>query len=749
VKGFGLLCCVLLASVPCAASEQLSAANISQQLAHASLDPQQTYRVRELQLTRGDIKLYLTEGVLAFAQPVAGHTFAAVFTTGFSEAGDAEVLLLPPQRSERASLASFTKSPNLDEHFHSAVFLFSDSTAKDLLSQIGEAPIRRASDVAAEFGKVADPVLQTAAMGLQTRVVQSLLDEHSPEQGFFFAGVASVRLGPFDLLYEPDRFEPISVGAMVSSSGTPSGFQLWSSFRPRHAPVFEPPRARLNQYQIDATIAPDLSLSATAAFRLLAGPDEGRALLFQLSDRLEVTSATVDGEAAEVFQRRSPQLLETASTRDLLLICPHPLAAGSIHQVAIRYRGSVIRRTGHGYFVDDRTDWYPVSGPTLTDFDLIFHCPEQLRVVSTGEPISDRVADGIRTVHSKTRVPEPLAGFNLGDYITSTLDKDSYRVDCYSEKSTSAVLDPDLPAKTAEILKEYTRWWSPLPSRDIAVSPIDGYFGQGFPGLIYLSSVSYVRQQDRPSRVRGELFDVFFSDLLLPHEIAHQWWGNIVREANYRAGWITEAMASDASLEYLKDAKGDSAVDAVLSHYREDLTRKVNGKSAESVGPIDFGPRLIDTAGLSTWHVITYEKGAWILQMLRHRLGSENFRKLQLLMLQEFAAKPIGNEDVRRLASQCVPPNDPDPSLASFFDTWIYGTGVPKLALHRTSQAFELEISDVDRDFTVDVPVSCKSRTGGKRTLWVRGTTGTNELKVIPDTSICELPAESSFLYTR
>ncbi len=744
----GLLCCALLASVPCYAAEQPTAATIAEELAHLSLDPQQTYRVRELQLTRGDIKLYLTEGVLAFAQPIEGHTLAAIFTTGFSEAGDAEVLLLPPQRSERASLASFTKSPNLDEHFHSAVFLFSDATAKDLLSQMSEAPLRHASDVAAEFAKAADPVLQTAAIGMQTPVVQSLLDQHPPGKGFFFAGIASTRLGAFDLLYEPERFEPISIGAVVSSPGKQPGFQLWSSFRPRHAPPFEPPRARLNDYQIDATIAPDLSLSATAAFHLVAGLDEGRALLFQLSDRLEVESATIDGEPAEVFQRRSPQILETGSASGLLLICPHPLAAGSHHSVAIRYHGSVIRRTKHGYFVDDRTDWYPVSGPTLTDFDLTFHCPEQLRVVSTGEAISDQVADGIRTFHSKTRVPEPLAGFNLGDYITSTLDKDSYRVDCYSEKSMSAVLDPNLPAKTAEILKKYTSWWSPLPSRDIAVSPIDGYFGQGFPGLIYLSSISYVREQDRPSQIRGELFDVFFSDLLLPHEIAHQWWGNIVREANYRAAWLAEAMASDASLEYLKDTKGDSAVNAVLNRYRDALAKQVNGKSVESAGPIDFGPRLIDTAGMSTWHTITYEKGAWILQMLRHRLGAENYRKLQLLMLQEFAAKPIGNEDVRKLAGKCVAPNDPDPSLSSFFDTWIYGTGIPKLALHRTSQEYELEISDVDDDFTVDVPVSCKSR-GGKRTVWVRGTTGTNTVRVAPDTSTCELPSENAFLYTR
>ncbi|MBV9500300.1 MAG: hypothetical protein JO138_13085 [Acidobacteriaceae bacterium] len=748
LRSLGLFCCALVLSATPQVSEQPTAADISGELAHVTLDPQQAYYVRNLQLARGDIKLYITEGVFAFARAVEGHRLAAIFTTAFSDAGDAELLLLPPDRSERASLAAFAKTPNLDEHFRSAVFLFSDATEKELLSQIDAEAVRPASDVATRLAQAADPIFQSSATGLETRLVQSVLDAHTPEQGFFFAAIAGSRLGPFDVMYEPDRFEPVTVGTVVSNAGSPPLFQLWSSFRPRHASPFVAPRARLSDYQIDVTISPDLSLSAQVAFHLAADASEGRTLLFQLSDRLQVESATVDGEPAEVFQRKSMQA-QAANGGDFLLICPHPMSAGSQHTVAIRYGGSVIRKSEHGYFVDDRTDWYPVSGPTLTNFDLTFHCPEQLHVVSTGEVVSDQVANGIRTVHSKTEVPEPLAGFNLGDYVTATVKKDGYQIDCFSERSMASVLDPNLPSATADILKEYTQWWSPLPIHDLAVSPIDGYFGQGFPGLIYLSTVSYVRQEDRPKQVRGELFNSFFSDLLLPHEIAHQWWGNLVREANYRTAWLTEAMASDSAIEYLRNIKGDDAVDAVLRRYRDELCNQLNGQPLDSAGPIDFGPRLLDTAGFSAWHIITYEKGAWILQMLRARLGSEKFRKLQRLMLKEFANLPITNEDIRRLASQCVAPGDPDPSLSSFFDTWIYGTGLPKLALHRSNRHYDLEISNVDEDFTVDVPISCISQSGRRRTQWIRGIAGSNPVKLTPDTKSCELPPENSFLYIR
>ena len=117
--------------------------------------------------------------------------------------------------------------------------------------------------------------------------------------------------------------------------------------------------------------------------------------------------------------------------------------------------------------------------------------------------------------------------------------------------------------------------------------------------------------------------------MLLPHEIAHQWWGNIVNQADYRTAWLLEAMSNYSALEYLEAKKGRAAMDSVLSFYRRELIAP--GK--ESAGPLDFGQRLLDNSGMPTWHLILYEKGAWVLHMLRRRLGDENFHKLQLRML--------------------------------------------------------------------------------------------------------------------
>src|SRR6266566_9895977 len=76
----------------------------------AGLDSAECYRVHDLQINKDDIHLYFTDGYLIFGKPLNGTRTTAVFTAGV-EAGDAELLLLPPSRSERRSLAAYTGSP--------------------------------------------------------------------------------------------------------------------------------------------------------------------------------------------------------------------------------------------------------------------------------------------------------------------------------------------------------------------------------------------------------------------------------------------------------------------------------------------------------------------------------------------------------------------------------------------------------------------------------------------------------------
>ena len=729
------------------AADRSTAADLAAALQKVSLNPDETYRVRELQFSRGDIKVYLTEGVLSFLTPVAGQLFAAVFTTEPVEAGDAEIIALPPQRSERSSLASFTNSPNMDEHFNSAVLFFSDSTAKELLSQIKESPIRKVPDIAAQLSSSLDSVVRDAGSEISVRLIQAFLDDHRPEQGFFYALVAGRTLGSFDVLYEPNDYEPVSIGRPLSRPSGAPVFQLWTAFRSRRAASYVAPSPRLSNYSIDTTIRPDLSMSALARFSYIADASDGRVITLALSDRLKVSSAAFDGGPIEVFQPASNSFIPRPAERVFLLISSAGLKPASQHKIEVQYEGSVIRQTEKGgYFVDERNLWYPHITPMLTNFDLTFRFPPQLTLVSTGDLVSDNVVDGVRVVHRQTHVPEALAGFNLGNYKVTAEEHGPYRVECYSNRTPVGALQ-DIAQDTENLLDYFTHRWIQLPIHSLAVSPIGGAFGQGFPGLIYLSTVAYIPSEDRPTQLRNPRLETF-SEMLLPHEVAHQWWGNIVVAADYRTGWLIEAMANYSALQFLEAKQGKLAVQAVLDRYRADLMREENGKAVETAGPVDWGVRLLENRNASIWHTIIYEKGTWVLHMLRERLGEDGFNKMQMRLLQEFAAKPITNQDFQKVAAEFVPAGQPDRNLAVFFDSWIYGTGIPHLTLGGTSEGLSLDVSGVDDDFVADVPLICPSKNGDGQIRWVRASSGSNPLDLPTRSATCSLPSTNDFLYS-
>src|SRR5215475_12233419 len=124
----------LLISVSCFAAGP-SGSELAKQIREAGLDPTECYRVRDLSFQKEDIRIYLTDGYLIFSKPIDGNRRSAVFTAEV-EGGDGEVLLLPPYRGERQSLAMFTQSANLDEHFQAALMIFTDASTQSLLDRM-------------------------------------------------------------------------------------------------------------------------------------------------------------------------------------------------------------------------------------------------------------------------------------------------------------------------------------------------------------------------------------------------------------------------------------------------------------------------------------------------------------------------------------------------------------------------------------------------------------------------------------
>jgi aminopeptidase N len=300
------------------------------------------------------------------------------------------------------------------------------------------------------------------------------------------------------------------------------------------------------------------------------------------------------------------------------------------------------------------------------------------------------------------------------------------------QTETGAPLDPtsqlkSLASDVASAFEFMAGKFGPAPMRDLTVSPIPAGFGQGFPGLIYLATVSYLRPEQRPPA--GEYEQYFYSDILHAHEVAHQWWGNTVSTVRTQDSWLMEALANYSALLYLEKRKGSKALDSVMDIYRKRLlTESAEGRTRESMGPIIWGSRLLSSQAPDAWQSIVYEKGSWIMHMLRRRMGDERFFAVLAELVRRFNRTPITTEQFRALAAKQMPPGSPDANLETFFENWVNGTGIPTIRLESSVKgkapsftvSGKVTQSDVDEDFTAWVPVEIQFRTGKPVIHWVK-----------------------------
>jgi aminopeptidase N len=289
-----------------------------------------------------------------------------------------------------------------------------------------------------------------------------------------------------------------------------------------------------------------------------------------------------------------------------------------------------------------------------------------------------------------------------------------------------------MAAEVAAALEFMASRFGPPALPHVTVSPIPGAFGQGFPGLIYLSTLSYLKTLPN-ERSASEQTDLVLRSVLQTHELAHQWWGNRVVVGSERDVWLVEALANYSALLYLEKSKGRPALETMLDSYRRALLEKSdNGQTVESSGPIVLGTRLKNSVEPRGWSDIGYGKGSWILQMLRARMGDQPFLSMLAELARRYDRKQVTTEQFRDLAAQFLPAHSDDPQLEQFFDQWVYGTGVPALtmayALHGKAPALKLTgtvtQSGVDDGFSALVPVEIQVARGRAITKWVRTENG-------------------------
>jgi aminopeptidase N len=151
---------------------------------------------------------------------------------------------------------------------------------------------------------------------------------------------------------------------------------------------------------------------------------------------------------------------------------------------------------------------------------------------------------------------------------------------------------------------------------------------------------------------------------LVAHEIAHQWFGDSVTEATWSDLWLSEGFATYFAGLFIEKQEGDAA----FREYMRDAAQRYFAYEKQRNAPIYDD--LSQVTKLLNEN--NYEKGAWVLHMLRRRLGDEAFFRGLRNYYNKHREANATTEDLRSALE-----DSSGKDLRGFFGRWIYEAGHP------------------------------------------------------------------------
>ena len=681
-----------------------------------------------------DVYHFTLNGSLHLLAPVGGTTPGAVFV------GEGQYTLTPATADERRGLALRSgddKLTTLADKFDSAVFF---DTA--LIKQAGDAKTGNADTRA---GQVFDDFLKRERRDLTTnfhlRVLQDLLDP--VERPLFLAFVRGRKLPPAVLAVDPrgaDALRLFDIGdenegtLLYVHDQTKGGIWYLAHLKEeydRGSATVVPRVADADRYQIDTTIAPNAEVSGTTVMTITS-VKAGRVLPIALARKLRIDDVQFSTASAGPAWTSVPFVQENADEdADVAVVFPSALQSGSRYLLKTKYHGvgkEVLTESGDGNFtVGARESWYPNVGSfrVTADYELTFRTPQKSKnqVVAVGVLTDDKVEGDQHITVWKSTHPLRVAGFNYGNFKkTSTVDNDSgMTIDVYtnpgepdiirqinmavgsapreelfgSELAGGVHIDTSRLAQAAFADGANTSrignlFFGPLPDKRLAITQQSAWFyGQSWPNLIYLPYLAFVGSYVRHQLGFG-LNMADFVDQVGAHEVAHQWWGHQVGSRSYHDAWLSEGFAEFTSGLVLEVRNGIGAANASYEKKRRNILEKMRGAhiTNDEAGPVSDGVRLSTWQAPAAYNVIVYDKGAYVLHMLRmlfHDSRKQNPEEDFIAMMHDFAAtyagKNASTEDFQHIVEKHAPKKmkvTADGSLSWFFAQWVRGTAIPR-----------------------------------------------------------------------
>jgi aminopeptidase N len=186
-----------------------------------------------------------------------------------------------------------------------------------------------------------------------------------------------------------------------------------------------------------------------------------------------------------------------------------------------------------------------------------------------------------------------------------------------------------------------------------------------------MENTSATTMTDTALRIPRDSFEGSYEGLVA-HELAHQWWGDLVTCRDWSEGWLNEGFATYAEIVWLEEDQGSD---------RANYARLEQMVAYQIEDGRDYRRAIVETryrypSDIFDRHL--YEKGALVLHMLRAVLGDTAWRRALKRYITRHAFGPVETSDLRRACE-----DETGRNLAWFFDQWIHAAGHPELRVTR------------------------------------------------------------------
>ncbi|MFP4323830.1 MAG: M1 family metallopeptidase, partial [Anaerolineales bacterium] len=392
-----------------------------------------------------------------------------------------------------------------------------------------------------------------------------------------------------------------------------------------------------------------------------------------------------------------------------------PQTAGTVISVAIDYGGTL--RPVDSPFIPG-----VVTGPTLGAQRFAF--VSQPDMASAWMPINDHPIDAARYRFVVT-VPQPYEAVANGELLETLDHPDGSRTFIYDMPDQMASYLATMAVGDYTVIADQTAEGIPLlhyvyagsdpatmtaifDDTPLAMDILTGYFGP-YPYdsyghvLVPLTSAALETQtlSVMPYRL-GEFGDPIIWRLIV-HELAHQWFGNYVRLETWADIWLNEGFATWA--EWLADEARYGPERAINNRHRAEGALSNSRRTTPLAEPRPGEMFSIDS----------YQKGGWVLHMLRAELGDDVFFPMLQAYVAAFAEDTVTSAEFFSFIEDFTGQN-----LDTFEQQWLYQPGLPRYTLYWTSEGTTANVRlcshrDGQR-YTFDLPIEFQDG-GGSREL--------------------------------